>query len=57
MVTVMVVPAVKPPVLAEIVAEPLVRPVATPAELTDTWLALLDNQLTDVVRLCVEPSE
>ena len=57
MLTVMVVPAVKPPVLAEIVAEPLVKPVATPAELTDTSLELLDNQLTDGVRFCVEPSE
>ena len=55
--TVMVVPAVKPPVLAEIVAEPLFRPVATPAGLTDTSLVLLDIQLTDAVRFCVEPSE
>ena len=57
MLTVMVIPAVKPLVLAEIVADPLACPVAIPTGLTDTSPALLDNQMTEVVKFCVEPSE
>ena len=57
MLTVMVAPAVKPPVLADTVADPLVRAVATPAGLTDTSVVLLDDQVTEAVRFCVEPSE
>jgi hypothetical protein len=57
MLTVMVAAAVKLPVLAEMVADPLVRPVATPAGLTETSLVLLEDQVTELVRFWVEPSE